>query len=186
MKKIIAVILALVLLCAVCGTLAEEPQFATFGDAVAARTADCRVELYNTNKSPQELQAAAADYERLAGSETTAPRIRLVCKYKLGWCRERMHDPRGAVSAYHQALLYAAERKRLKLAFDPKWCSRSAYAALNILRDERLKKNQWPWPDADQCGAAIIDAMKQLDLLGGDEYKALKEVFKQGPVSTGF
>lgn len=36
MKKIIAVILALALLCAVCGTLAEEPQFATFGDAVAA------------------------------------------------------------------------------------------------------------------------------------------------------
>ena len=36
MKKIIAVILALALLCTVCGTLAEEPQFATFGDAVAA------------------------------------------------------------------------------------------------------------------------------------------------------
>lgn len=150
-----------------------------FGDAVAVRTADCRVELYKANNSPQELQLAAADYERLAGSETTVPRIRLLCKYKLGWCREHQHDPRGAVSAYHQALLYAGELKRTHRAFDRKWCSRSAYAALNILLDDRWK-NQWPWPDADQCGASIIDAMKQLGLVGGDaEFEALTDEFKK-------
>lgn len=150
-----------------------------FGDAVAVRTADCRVELYKANNSTQELQQAAAEFERLAGSETTMPQIRLVCKYKLGWCREQLHDPRGAVSAYHQALLYAVELKRLQRTFDSKWCSRSAYAALNILLDERWK-NQWPWSDADQCGAAIIDTMKQLELLGGDaEFEALANEFKK-------
>lgn len=150
-----------------------------FADACSVRVADCRIELYKSGSTssadltPQgELAAAAAEFERLA-SEAVDPNIRLMCRCRLGWCREEQKDPEAAVSAYYRVLLYAAELKRSRRSFDPKWCSRSAYAALHILVNHR-------WPDADQRGAAIIDAVRALELPGGDaEFETVREEFKQ-------
>ena len=143
-----------------------------FGEAVSARIAECRLELYKTGGSQQELQAAAEGFERLADG-ATMPEIRLMCKYKLGWCRERLNDPRAAYGAYHQALLYAKTLKDARRAFDPKWCSRSAYAALNLLLTHR-------WPNADQMGAAIITLARSLELPGGNaEFDAVQNEFNE-------
>jgi tetratricopeptide (TPR) repeat protein len=144
-----------------------------FGDVVAARLADCRLELYKSGGAQQDLDAAAAEFERLADSAATDPHIRLMCRYKLGWCREKQGDPRAAVESWYQALLYAAELKRAGRIFDAKWCSRSAYSALNLLLT-------LPWPDADQRGAAILDAVKQLELPGGDaEFETVRREFNE-------
>ena len=153
--------------------------FGSFGDAAAVRAADCRFKLYRSGSgsSPdstpqQELAAAAAEFERLA-SEAVDPNVRLMCCCRLGRCLEEQRDPEAAVRAYYRALLYAGELKRARRSFDPKWCSRSAYAALHILLNNR-------WPDADQRGAAIIDAVKALELPGGDgEFEAVREEFNQ-------
>lgn len=153
--------------------------FGSFGDAAAVRAADCRFELYRSGSgfSPdstpqQELAAAAAEFERLA-SEAVDPNVRLMCCCRLGRCLEEQRDPAAAVRAYYRALLYAGELKRADRSFDPKWCSRSAYAALHLLLDHR-------WPDADQRGAAIIDAVEALKLPGGDgEFETVREEFYQ-------
>ena len=85
----------------------------------------------------------------------------------------QQNDPRAAVEAWYQTLLYATELKWAGRSFDPKWCSRSAYAALHLLLDHR-------WPDADQRGAAIIDAVEALKLPGGDgEFETVREEFYQ-------
>lgn len=142
-----------------------------FGDVVSARLADCRLELYKSSGDRQYLDSAAAEFARLADSADTDPHIRLMCCCKLGWCREKQNDPRAAVEAWYRTLLYAAELKRAGRIFDPKWCSRSAYSALNLLLTV-------PWPDADQRGAAIIDAVKKLGLPGGDaEFETVRTEF---------
>ena len=142
-----------------------------FGDVVAARLADCRLELYKSGGAQQDLDSAAAEFERLADSADTDPYIRLMCYCKLGWCREKQNDPRAAVEAWYQTLLYATELKWAGRSFDPKWCSRSAYSALNLLLTVQ-------WPDADQRGAAIIDAVKMLGLPGGDaEFETVRTEF---------
>ena len=154
------------------GSISENSMISLSFEAVSARIAECRLELYKNGGSQQELQAAAEGFERLADS-ASVPAIRLMCKYKLGWCRERMNDPRAAYGAYHQALLYANTLKDARRPFDPKWCSRSAYAALNLLLTHR-------WPNADQMGAAIITLARALELPGGNaEFDAAQNEFNE-------
>lgn len=141
-----------------------------FADAVAARAADCRLEQFRLSGVADDLAAAAKEYARLA-AEAGDPNIRLMCHYKLGWCREAQKDTAAAVRAYHQALLFAGGLKRARRPFDPKWCSRSAYAALNLLLNHPLR-------NADQSGAAIIDAIEALELPGGDaEFETVRNEF---------
>ena len=143
-----------------------------FGEAVALRIAECRLQLYGGGKAPQELDAAAEAFERLSGG-SVIPGIRLMCHYKLGYCRELQNKPRAAFDAYYQALLYAGELKRAHISLDPKWCSRSAYAALNLLLRQR-------WSDADQRGAAVINAVKALGLPGGAaEFESVRKQFNE-------
>ena len=145
-----------------------------FDDAAAARAADCRLGIYKADNSKQdELQKAAEEFERLANSESTDPNIRLMCKHKLGICRAKQNDPSKAVRAYGQTLEFAIELKRLGRAFEPRWCLRSAYEALQILLT-------CGWPDADQRGAEIIEKVRQLELPGGDrEFDVVLTEFKK-------
>ena len=150
----------------------------TFAEAVSTRIAECRLELYKASRKPEDLQAAAADFARLADG-AKSPAIRLMCRYKLGWCLERKNDPQGAYTAYRQVLRQARRLKAEGRLFNPKWCSRSAYAALHLVLDRK-------WPNADQLGSAIIRDMRFLELPGGDaEVEAVEEEFKKRHLNRG-
>ena len=150
----------------------------TFAEAVSARLAECRLELYNRKKDvkpdDEDLLAAAKIFGELASS-AAAPEVRLRCKYRLGWCLERRNDPQAAYEAYVDTLRYAKKLKDEERSFDRKLCSLGAYAALNLLLNR-----QQPWPDADQKGAAVIRLVKSLALPGGDaEFEAVRKEFNK-------
>jgi len=143
-----------------------------FGEAAAVRIAECRVEKYNQKNDRKDLETATEEFGRLAG-EATVPDIRLMCGYRLGRCREMLNDPRAAVNAYHQTLLYAGELRRAHRLPNPKWCSLSAYAALYLLL-------QQTWSDVDQRGAEILDAVSSLDLPGSrSEFEEVRKKFSK-------
>lgn len=148
-----------------------------FGEAAAARIAECRLALYQENQRPEDgleqLREAEKEFTRLA-REATNPDIRLLCMFKLGWCREYLGESWAAVDAFYQTLLYARELKRAGRQFDPKWCVRSVQEGLRLLLGSDAP------PDAMQRAMRIIDAAKVLELPGGDaQFDALKDEFNE-------
>jgi len=147
-----------------------------FGEVAAARIAECRVAIYQEKQRPEdgqdELRAAAEEFSRLAGG-AKVPEIRLLSKFKLGWCREYLGETEAAMDAFMETLLYARELKRGGRSFDPQWCFRSVTEALRLLVGSDAP------PDARQLGTRIIECAQSLDLPGGDaQFRALRDEFE--------
>ena len=149
-----------------------------FGEAAAARVAECLMAQYQDSQRSEDaqklLREADKEFAWLA-REATDPDIRLLSMFKLGWCREYLGETAEAVDAFHQTLLYARELKRAGRPFDPQWCVRGVQEALLLL----LHGDDAP-PDAMQRAERIIAAAKLLGLSGGDEQlEKLKNEFNE-------
>ncbi len=147
-----------------------------FGEAAAARLAECRVAVYQENQRPEDgqnlLRAAAEEFARLS-REATVPDIRLLSKFKSGWCCEYLGETEAALDAFSEVILYAQELKRGGRVFDPKWCFRSVTEALRMLTGSDAPAN------ARQIGTRILENAQSLGLPGGDaQFKVMRDEFE--------